>query len=63
MAKKVRFRQVEVCVCFTAEIQFQSFSAISLVISSNSFKLPNIFLSFATFLTFLITALKKDAVL
>lgn len=53
-AKKACLGQVEMCTCLTQEIQFQIFSAVSLVISSNTFMLLNIFFSFASFLTFLI---------
>lgn len=48
-------------MCFTLEIQFQIFSAVTLAISSNTFMQLNIFLSFATFLTFK-KAPKKDVV-
>lgn len=44
-AKKMCLGQVEMCTCFTQEIQFQIFSAVSLVISSNTFMLLNIFFS------------------
>lgn len=50
VAKKARLGQVEICMCFTLELQVQIFSAVSLVISSNTFMLLHIFLSFATFL-------------
>lgn len=62
-AKKACLRQVKMSLCFTLEIQFQIFSAVSLVSSRNTFTLLNSFLSFATFLTFLITALRKDIIL
>lgn len=62
-ANKACLGQVKMCTCFTLEIQFQIFSAVSLASSRNTFKLLNIFLYFATFLTFFITAPKKDAVL